>query len=57
MSGDIRQQLYDRIRESSKDEVILDEMIRLGYWRPGDGKPSLPEELIKKKGELDRENL
>ena len=35
MSGDIRQQLYDRIRESSKDEVILDEMIRLGYWRAG----------------------
>ena len=55
MSGDIRQQLYDRIRESSKDEVILDEMIRLGYWRQGDGKPTLPEELIKKKGELDRE--
>lgn len=55
MSSDIRQQLYDRIRESSKDEVILDEMIRLGYWGRGDGQPSLPEELIKRKGELDRE--
>ncbi len=55
MSSDIRQQLYDRIRESSKDEVILDEMIRLGYWKGADGQPSLPEELIKRKGELDRE--
>ncbi len=55
MSSDIRQQLYDRIRESSKDEVILDEMIRLGFWRRNDGKPSLPEELIKRKGQLDRE--
>ncbi len=55
MSGDIRQQLYDRIRESSKDEVILDEMIRLGYWRQGDGQPTLPEEMIKRKGDLDRE--
>ena len=55
MSGDIRQQLYDRIRETSKDEVILDEMIRLGYWKRADGQPSLPEDLIKRKGELDRE--
>jgi RNA-directed DNA polymerase len=53
--GDIRQQLYDRIRETSKDELILDEMIRLGYWQRGGGKPSLPEALIKRKGELDRE--
>lgn len=27
-----RQELYDRIRKSSKDEVILEEMIRLGFW-------------------------
>jgi RNA-directed DNA polymerase len=50
-----RQQLYDRIRESSKDEVILEEMKRLGFW-PRDGVlPSLPEQLIKRKGELQRE--
>src|SRR4051812_21818705 len=27
-----RQELYDRIRSSSKDTVILEEMIRLGFW-------------------------
>ncbi len=55
MSGNIRQELYDRIRESSKDEVILEEMIRLGYWRRGEGQPSPPEDLIRRSGELNRE--
>ena len=56
MSGDIRARAYDRIRESSKDEVILEEMIRLGFWRRDDGQPSVPEELIStRKGELNRE--
>ncbi|MGF1526916.1 MAG: reverse transcriptase family protein [Candidatus Competibacterales bacterium] len=31
-----RQALYDRIRASSKEEVILEEMIRLGFWTPED---------------------
>ena len=55
MSGNIRQELYDRIRESSKDEVILEEMIRLGFWKRGEGQPSAPEELIRRAGELNRE--
>jgi RNA-directed DNA polymerase len=55
MSGNIRQQLYDRIRESSKDEVILEEMIRLGFWPRGEGQPSAPEELIRRGGEISRE--
>ena len=50
-----RQQLYDLIRETSKDEYILSEMIRLGYWEEENGKPSLPAELIARKGELERE--
>ncbi|KMO35683.1 DNA polymerase [Methylobacterium variabile] len=50
-----RQQLYDRIRESSKDEVVLEEMIRLGFW-PGDAaQPDLPAALIKRRGEIHRE--
>jgi RNA-directed DNA polymerase len=55
MSGNIRQELYDRIRESSKDEVILEEMIRLGFWPTGTGQPSAPEDLIRRNGELSRE--
>lgn len=50
-----RQQLYDRIRETSKDEYILSEMKRLGFWQSEDGKPQLSEELINRKGELSRE--
>ncbi|MHC2086207.1 reverse transcriptase family protein [Methylobacterium sp. CM6244] len=50
-----RQQLYDRIRESSKDEVVLEEMIRLGYWPAGTDQPNLPEDVIRRRGELTRE--
>lgn len=50
-----RQQLYDRIRESSKDEVILEEMIRLGFWKAEEEKPDAPEELIRRRGEIRRE--
>jgi retron-type reverse transcriptase len=55
MSGNIRQELYDRIRESSKDEVILAEMIRLGFWPRNEGQPSPSEDLIKRNGEIARE--
>lgn len=49
-----RQQLYDRIRETSKDEYILEEMKRLGFWDNSE-KPSLSEELIKEKAKLQKE--
>lgn len=49
-----RQQLYDRIRESSKDEVILEEMIRLGFWPAGVDQPGLPDDLIRRRGEIQR---
>ncbi|WEK38324.1 MAG: reverse transcriptase domain-containing protein [Candidatus Pseudobacter hemicellulosilyticus] len=51
----IRQQLYDRIRESSKDAVILEEMKRLGFWSRPDQQPSVPELLIRKEAELNKE--
>lgn len=50
-----RQELYDRIRESSMDEVTLEEMVRHGFWPSGDPLPTLAEELVKRKGELQRE--
>jgi retron-type reverse transcriptase len=55
MSNNIRQELYDRIRESSKDEVILEEMIKLGFWPRSEDMPSAPEDLIKRNGEISRE--
>lgn len=50
-----RQQIYDRIRESSKDEYVLEEMRRLGFWPDDRNQPSLPAQLIEREAELARE--
>lgn len=50
-----RQQIYDRIRESSKDEYILEEMKRLGFWKKNESSPSIPDLLIKKESSLQKE--
>lgn len=50
-----RQEIYDRIRETSKDEVILEEMIRLGFWPRDDSLPEDPADDIRKQGELERQ--
>jgi retron-type reverse transcriptase len=49
-----RQELYDRIRTSSKDEVVLDEMVRLGFWPRGTQGPGDPADEIRRRGELER---
>ncbi|MCW3465429.1 reverse transcriptase family protein [Chitinophaga nivalis] len=53
--GLTRQQLYDKIRASSKEEHILEEMIRLGFWAQNTAQPSPSETLIRKEGVLRRE--
>ncbi|AFC23758.1 RNA-directed DNA polymerase [Saprospira grandis str. Lewin] len=50
-----RQQIYDRIRQTSKEEYILEEMKRLGFWDTTEEAPKISEELIQKKGALRRE--
>lgn len=52
--ADVRQQLYDRIKASTKESVILEEMKRLGFWKK-DELPSLPEQLILKEADLTKE--
>lgn len=54
MSQLSRQELYDKIKETSKDEYILSEMKRLGYWTEGE-KPTVAESLIKDKAKLQTE--
>lgn len=50
-----RQELYDRIRQTSREEVILEEMIRLGFW-PAQGEvPTDPADEIRRRGEIQRE--
>ncbi|MDA3615773.1 reverse transcriptase family protein [Polluticaenibacter yanchengensis] len=53
-SRSIRQQIYDKIRETSKDEYVLQEMKRLGFWKKNENQPELSEQLIKQEGELQR---
>ena len=50
-----RQELYDRIRETSKDAYILAEMKRLGFWPRDNDKPSPAEEAITRQAELEKE--
>ena len=50
-----RQEIYDRIRESSTDEFILDEMIRLGFWQRDSGMPEDPADDVRRQEELQRQ--
>ncbi|MDC0671022.1 reverse transcriptase family protein [Nannocystis radixulma] len=50
-----REALYERIRSTSKEEVILEEMIRLGFWPAQGTVPHDPAEEIRRRGELERQ--
>lgn len=51
-----RQQIYDRIRAlGSKDKLILEEMIRTGFWKPGTAQTAMPEALLAREAELTTE--
>lgn len=52
---DRRQQLYDRIRSTSKDEVVLEEMIRLGFWPARGSVPSDPADELRALADAHRE--
>lgn len=47
-----REQLYARIRASSKQEVVLEEMQRLGFWPRDTAQPTVEAQLIRREGEL-----
>lgn len=50
-----RQELYDRLRHSSKQEFILEEMIRLGFWANSAQIAADPTNEIRREGEISRE--
>lgn len=51
-----RQEIYERIRASGgKNKVILEEMIRKGFWKPGTADTAIPEALLKRESELVKE--
>lgn len=47
-----RAEVLARIRASTKDDVILTEMQRLGFWPANDGQPTVEEALIRREAEL-----
>ncbi|QIL72349.1 RNA-directed DNA polymerase [Diaphorobacter sp. HDW4B] len=50
-----RAEIFERIKQSSKQEVILEEMQRLGFWPRSEGQPEVAADLIQREGELQRE--
>jgi len=50
-----RQEIYNKIKETSKQEFILAEMRKLGFWPNDQEFPSASAQLIEKEGELTRE--
>lgn len=49
-----REELYARLRTSSKQEVVLEEMQRLGFWPQDAQQPSPEASLIRREAELDK---
>src|SRR5690349_23760377 len=50
-----RDELYERIRQGSKEEFILEDMIRLGFWPERGVMPHDPADEIRRRNELQRE--
>ena len=49
-----REEIYAAARQTSRDEVILEEMIRLGFWPAKDKLPEDPADEIRRRGDLQR---
>jgi RNA-directed DNA polymerase len=47
-----RKELYERIARGGKDEVIIDEMVRLGFWPNTQPPPGDPPDEIRRMAEL-----
>lgn len=50
-----RQELYNRIREVGREELILEEMIRYGFWPEAEEIPQDPADEIHRRGELQQQ--
>ena len=50
-----REELYQRIQQSSKAEVILEEMVRLGFWPRELGPPEDTREELERRRQLQQE--
>src|SRR5262245_14312733 len=48
-------EIREALKESSREEVVLDEMIRLGFWPPQGVIPADPADEVRQRAELQRE--
>ena len=44
--------IYDRIRQTSKDEFILEDMVRLGFWPASSPHPHDPVNELQRKNQI-----
>jgi RNA-directed DNA polymerase len=49
-----REEIWQRIRETSREEFVLSEMQRLGFWPKDSTKPSLAETFIQERSQHER---
>ena len=47
-----RKELYERIARGGKDEVIVEEMVRLGFWPAAGTLPDDPADELRRRSEL-----
>ena len=50
-----RKELYARIREIGREEFLLEEMTRYGFWPEGEEMPLDPVDEIQRRGELEQQ--
>ena len=50
-----RQELYERIQEGSKEEFVLEDMVRLGFWPARGSTPGDPRDEVHRKAELEKQ--
>lgn len=49
-----REEIWKRIRETSREEFTLSEMKRLGFWPGGSGQPTLAESFVEERTALEK---
>lgn len=48
-----REEIWQRVQQSSKDEVILEEMRRLGFWPAESGQPTVADSFMQERAQLE----
>src|SRR5262245_45615794 len=50
-----RQEIWDRLRTTSREEIVLQEMVRLGFWPVFKPRSDDPPEEVQRRREIERE--